>query len=116
MVTSRRAFIGYGSVLAGGFIAGWWSVGLVEYMGSASDTPWKTLTPDEADTLDRIAEELIPADPPSAENGGIGIPGAHDAKVVRCAALSLRRRRRPAHSATKSVAPATDGPNPRTGT
>lgn len=55
MVTSRRAFIGYGSVLAGGFIAGWWSVGLVEYMGSASDTPWKTLTPDETNTLDRSA-------------------------------------------------------------
>lgn len=84
MVASRRAFIGYGSALAGGLAAGWWSVGLIEYIGSASsDTPWKALTPEEADTLDRIAEEIIPADPPSAENGDNGIPGAHDAKVVR---------------------------------
>ena len=67
----------------GGLVAGWFGAGLVEYMGSSPETPWKVLTPQEAEELDRLAEELIPADPPAPENGGKGIPGAHDAKVVR---------------------------------
>jgi len=82
-LTSRKQFLLGGAVLgAGGIVAGWFGAGLVEYMGAAPDTPWKALTADEAAVLDRLAEELIPADPPSAEFPE-GIPGAHDAKVVR---------------------------------
>ena len=83
---NRRRFLkvsGWGALAAGGVAAGWFGAGLVEYMGASSDTPWKTLSPDEVATLDRLAEELIPADPPSPETGGVAIPGAHDAKVVR---------------------------------
>ena len=83
---TRKEFVIYGltaGAAAGGLVAGWFGVGLVEYMGTSSDTPWKALTPQEAEELDRLAEELIPANPPSPENGGKGVPGAHDAKVVR---------------------------------
>ena len=71
----RRDFLLSGVALAGGVGAGFWGAGLIEYMGSAPDTPWRALTAEEAVTLDRFAEELIPAD----EFCG----GAHDAKVVR---------------------------------
>ena len=80
---SRKAFIGIGGIAAGGFVAGWFGTELVRYMGSAPDTPWKALTDEEAATVDRLAEELIPVDPPSPETGGVALPGAHDAKVVR---------------------------------
>lgn len=83
---TRKEFVIHGltaGVAAGGIAAGWFGVGLVEYMGASPDTPWKSLTPKEAEELDRLAEELIPADPPSPENGVRGVPGAHDAKVVR---------------------------------
>lgn len=84
---TRKQFLMRGltasAVAGGGLAAGWFGAGLVEYMGSSSDTPWKVLTPQEAEELDRLAEELIPADPPAPENGNKGIPGAHDAKVVR---------------------------------
>ena len=84
---TRKQFLMRGltasAVAGGGLAAGWFGAGLVEYMGSSSDTPWKVLTPQEAEDLDRLAEELIPADPPAPENGNKGIPGAHDAKVVR---------------------------------
>jgi gluconate 2-dehydrogenase gamma chain len=84
---TRKQFLMRGltasAVAGGGLAAGWFGAGLVEYMGSSSDTPWKVLTPQEAEELDRLAEELIPADPPAPENGNNGIPGAHDAKVVR---------------------------------
>ena len=82
-LTSRKQFLLGGALLgAGGLATGWFGTGLVAYMGAAPDTPWKALTADEAKVLDRLAEELIPADPPSAEFPE-GIPGAHDAKVVR---------------------------------
>ena len=83
---TRKQFLKCGltaGAAAGGLAAGWFGAGLVEYMGSAPDTPWKALAPQEAEILERLAEELIPADPPSLENGYKGIPGAHDAKVVR---------------------------------
>lgn len=83
---TRKEFVIHGltaGVAAGGIAAGWFGVGLVEYMGASPDTPWKSLTPKEAEGLDRLAEELIPADPPSPENCVRGVPGAHDAKVVR---------------------------------
>lgn len=83
---TRKEFVIHGltaGVAAGGIAAGWFGVGLVEYMGASPDTPWKSLTPKEAEELDRLSEELIPADPPSPENGVRGVPGAHDAKVVR---------------------------------
>lgn len=83
---TRKEFVIHGltaGVAAGGIAAGWFGVGLVEYMGASPDTPWKSLTPKEAEELDRLAEELIPADPPSPENCDRGVPGAHDAKVVR---------------------------------
>ncbi|MGN0853612.1 MAG: gluconate 2-dehydrogenase subunit 3 family protein [Kiritimatiellia bacterium] len=71
----RRDFLaGAGFVFAGG-ATGFFGVGLLEYMSAAPDTPWKTLTAEEAAQIDALAEELIPAD----EFGG----GAHDAKVVR---------------------------------
>ncbi|HPW74997.1 MAG TPA: gluconate 2-dehydrogenase subunit 3 family protein [Kiritimatiellia bacterium] len=72
---TRKAFLGLGGVVAGGFAAGWFGVELVEYMGSGPETPWRSLTEDEAKEFDRLAEELIPADEFA--------PGAHDAKVVR---------------------------------
>ena len=71
-----------GVALAGGVGAGFWGAGLIEYMGSAPDTPWRALTAEEAATLDRFAEELIPADPPEPWNGMKGFPGAHEAKVI----------------------------------
>ena len=83
---TRKEFVIHGltaGVAAGGIAAGWFGVGLVEYMGASPDTPWKSLTPKEAEELDRLSEELIPADPPSPENCVRGVPGAHDAKVVR---------------------------------
>ena len=83
---TRKQFLKSGltaGAVVGGLTAGWFGAGLVEYLGAAPDTPWKALAPQEAETLDRLAEELIPADLPSPENGGKGIPGAHDAKVVR---------------------------------
>ena len=84
---TRKQFLMRGltasAVAGGGLVAGWFGAGLVEYMGSSPETPWKVLTPQEAEELDRLAEELIPADPPAPENGNKGIPGAHDAKVVR---------------------------------
>ena len=84
---TRKQFLMRGltasAVAGGGLAAGWFGAGLVEYMGSSPETPWKVLTPQEAEELDRLAEELIPADPPAPENGNKGIPGAHDAKVVR---------------------------------
>ena len=82
MKTSRRLFL-LSAASAGGLAAGWFGAGLVEYMGASPDTPWKVLSQKEADELDRLAEEIIPADPPSPANGGAGIAGAHDAKVVR---------------------------------
>lgn len=82
-LTSRKRFLLGGALLGvGGLATGWFGTGLVEYMGAAPDTPWKALTADEAAVLDRLAEELIPADPPSVEFPE-GIPGAHDANVVR---------------------------------
>lgn len=83
---TRKEFVIHGltaGVAAGGIAAGWFGVGLVEYMGASPDTPWKSLTPKEAEELDRLSEELIPGDPPSPENCVRGVPGAHDAKVVR---------------------------------
>ena len=77
---NRRRFLkvsGWGALAAGGVAAGWFGAGLVEYMGASSDTPWKTLSPDEVATLDRLAEELIPADPPSPETGGVAIRPDH---------------------------------------
>lgn len=86
MTVNRRIFVkaaGWSAFAAVGGAAGWFGAGLIEYMGAAPDTPWKTLSDDEAATLDRLAEELIPADPPSSGTDGVAIPGAHDAKVVR---------------------------------
>ena len=74
MKVSRRFFIGAGAA-AGGVAAGWFGAGLVEYMGASSETPWKAFTPDEAAEVERLAEELIPADEYA--------PGAKDAKVAR---------------------------------
>ena len=68
MAVNRRIFVksaGWSALAAVGGAAGWFGAGLVEYMGAAPDTPWKALAPQEAETLDRLAEELIPADPPS---------------------------------------------------
>ena len=71
----RRDFLtGAGLVFAGG-ATGFFGVGVLEYMSAAPDTPWKTLTPEEAAQVDDLAEELIPAD----EFGA----GAREAKVVR---------------------------------
>ena len=65
--TSRRAFLGV-SALAG-LAAGYFSAPLVEYLGSASDAPWRTLSAGEAAILDGLLEELL--------------PGAREARVVR---------------------------------
>ena len=65
---NRREFIIGGMTVGaavGGVASGWFGAGLVEYMGAAPDTPWKALAPQEAETLDRLAEELIPTDLPS---------------------------------------------------
>ena len=73
---NRRTFIrsaGWGA--AGGVAVGWFGAGLVEYMGASPDTPWKSFTDDEAAEVERLAEELIPADEFA--------PGARDAKAAR---------------------------------
>ena len=75
---NRRTFIrsaGWVAVAAGGAASGWFGAGLVEYMGASPDTPWKAFTPEEAEEVERLAEELIPADEYA--------PGAKDAKAAR---------------------------------
>ena len=71
----RRDFLIGGVVAAGGGATGFFGSELLKYLASAPETPWKALTAPEAKEVDRIAEELIPAD----EIWG----GAHDANVVR---------------------------------
>ena len=83
---TRKEFLFGGAAVgavAGGVAAGWFGAGLMEYMGAGPETPWKAFTEDEAKEFDRLAEELIPADPPEPWNDLKGFPGAHDAKVVR---------------------------------
>jgi len=80
---TRKQFLFGSGVVAGGVVSGWFGAGLLEYMGAGPETPWKSFTPDEAKEFDRLAEELIPADPPAPWNDMQGVPGAHDAKVVR---------------------------------
>lgn len=70
---TRRSFLALGGAVAGGAV-GFFGAGLIEYMGVAPETPWKTLTADEAKILDAVVEQIIPAD---------DAPGAHDANVVR---------------------------------
>jgi len=75
---TRKQFLKCGltaGAAAGGLAAGWFGTGLVEYMGASPDTPWKAFTPEEAAEVERLAEELIPADEFA--------PGAKDAKVAR---------------------------------
>ena len=75
---TRKQFLKCGltaGAAAGGIAAGWFGAGLVEYMGASPDTPWKAFTPEEAEEVERLAEELIPADEFA--------PGAKDAKVAR---------------------------------
>ena len=74
MAFTRRKFF-TAVVAAGGGAAGFYGARFIEYLGSPPSTPWKALAPDEAETLDALAEEMIPRD----EHG----PGAHDLKVVR---------------------------------
>lgn len=71
----RRDFLIGGVVAAGGGAAGFFGSELLKYLAAAPETPWKSFTADEAKEVDRIAEELIPAD------GKWG--GAHEANVVR---------------------------------
>ena len=71
----RRDFIVGSAFAVGGGATGFFGSELLKYLAAAPDTPWKSLTQDEAKEVDRIAEELIPAD----ESWG----GAHDANVVR---------------------------------
>lgn len=82
MKLSRRKFFWGGSALAG-MGAGFFGAHLIEYLGAPPDEPWKVFTPEEAETLVALADELIPPDPPSAENDWKGIPGGRDANVVR---------------------------------
>lgn len=72
---NRRDFLIGGAITAGGTATGFFGGELLRYLGAAPETPWKALTTEEAKEVDRIAEELIPAD----EVFG----GAHDANVVR---------------------------------
>jgi len=75
---TRKQFLRCGitaGAAAGGIAAGWFGAGLVEYMGASPDTPWKAFTPEEAAEVERLAEEMIPADEFA--------PGAKDAKVAR---------------------------------
>jgi len=75
---TRKQFLKCGltaGAAAGGVAAGWFGAGLVEYMGASPDTPWKAFTPEEAAEVERLAEEMIPADEFA--------PGAKDAKVAR---------------------------------
>lgn len=81
MGLTRRSFF-LSSAVAGG-LAGFYGARFVEYLGAPPECPWKALTPEEAETLAALADELIPPDPPSAENGWKGIPGGRDANVAR---------------------------------
>lgn len=71
---TRRGFLA-GSAVAGGLAAGWLSVGLLEYLCTGDETPWRAFTREEAAEFERLAEELIPAD--------VHAPGAKEAKVAR---------------------------------
>lgn len=72
---SRKSFLLYAGGVAGGMSAGWFGAELIEYMGAAPGTPWKAFTPEEAAEVERLAEELVPADEFA--------PGGKDAKVAR---------------------------------
>lgn len=82
MAIGRRGFFA-GLAAGAGVASGFFGARLIEYMGSARDVPWRTLTEAEAETLGRLADEIIPPDPPDSETGLPGIPGAREAGVVR---------------------------------
>ena len=82
MGISRRTFF-LGTTAAVGAGAGFFGARLVEYLGAPPEAPYKTLAPEEVETLGALADELIPPDPPAAWNGGRGHPGAREANVVR---------------------------------
>ncbi len=82
MGISRRSFF-LGTTALAGAGAGFFGARLVEYLGAPPEAPWKVLTPEEAETLAALADELIPPDPPSADNDWKGIPGGRDANVAR---------------------------------
>ncbi len=70
---TRRGFMVGASAVAGG-CSGFFGARLIEYLGAPPETAWKTLTATEVETLEAIAEQLIPSD---------DAPGAREAKVVR---------------------------------
>lgn len=82
MHLSRRTFIWSASAL-GGAGAGFFGARLVAYLGAPPEASYRTLAPEEVETLGALADELIPGDPPAAENGWQGLPGAREANVVR---------------------------------
>lgn len=82
MGISRRTFF-LGTTALAGAGSGFFGARLIEYLGVGPDAPYRALTSEEAETLAAFADELIPPDPPAAENGWKGIPGARDANVVR---------------------------------
>ncbi len=82
MGISRRTFF-LGTTALAGVGAGFFGARFVEYLGAPPEAPWKVLTSEEAETLAALADELIPPDPPSADNDWKGIPGGRDANVAR---------------------------------
>ena len=82
MGISRRTFF-LGATASVGAGAGFFGARLVEYLGAPPEAPYRALTPEEAETLAALADELIPPDPPAAWNAWRGHPGAREANVVR---------------------------------
>jgi hypothetical protein len=71
--TSRRTCLKVMAAAAGGLAAGAGGAALVGRMGPAPTGPFKTLTAEEAQLVDLVCEQIIPADKD---------PGAHEAGVV----------------------------------
>ena len=82
MATTRRHFF-LGTAAVAGAGAGFFGARLMDYLNAPPEAPYRTLTPEEAEQLGALADELIPPDPPAEWNGWRGIPGGREANTVR---------------------------------
>ena len=72
---SRRGFFAATAVTAAaGAASGFFGARLVEYLGCAPDTPWRSFTPEEVPAMEALAEQIVPTDRD---------PGAREARAAR---------------------------------
>lgn len=68
----RRGF--FAAAAAAGAASGFFGARLVEYLGCAPDSPWKSFTPEEVPLMEALAEQIVPTDRD---------PGAREARAAR---------------------------------